>query len=254
MSESKLLPEGFSYLHDVDPSILVCLRYASVNNFTGAVVPGYLSDKAILTTAACQALKEIQALVKRDGYSLVVYDGYRPQKAVDYFMHWSQLETLSAEQAAQQPCYYPDLDRRRLFDLGYIASKSGHSRGSTVDLTLIELGREVDPNPPCIIRHIPRKEEDEGKGTQDGVDGSEIASYPFLDDNTVDMGASFDLFSPLSHYPTPLFQHLPNALQSRAYLHDVMTRGGFRGYDQEWWHFTLRDEPFPDTFFDFDVC
>lgn len=241
------LPDGFSYLHDVDPSIVVCLRYSGVENFTGSIVPGYLADKVILSTAACEALKKIQAAVNKDGYSLVVYDGYRPQKAVDYFMRWSQEEILPEAQAAKQASYYPILDRRRLFDLGYIASKSGHSRGSTVDLTLIELGRDVNPNPWCTIRHIIRTDVDQ-------QDSADISSYPFLDDNTVDMGASFDLFSPLSHYPTSLLQHLPAAQESRAYLHDAMVSGGFRGYDQEWWHYTLCDEPFPHTYFDFDIC
>ncbi|RYG67102.1 peptidase M15 [archaeon] len=251
MSKSSTLPEGFSYLHDVDPSILVCLRYANIENFTGSVVPGYLSSKAILTTAACEALKKVQAIVNKDGYSLVVYDGYRPQKAVDYFMRWSQEENLPTAQAAKAASYYPTLDRLRLFDLGYIASKSGHSRGSTVDLTLIELGKDVNPLPTCTARHIEGEEKEEGGG--DG-DGTSLSSYPFLDDNTVDMGASFDLFSPLSHYPTPLLQHLPHVSQSRAYLHRVMGEGGFRGYDQEWWHYTLCDEPYPQTYFDFDIC
>lgn len=229
--EPMVLPDGFSYLRDADPSIVQDMRYAGADNFMGAVVAGYLAPRAILTTAACQALSQVQKLVQQDGYTLVVYDGYRPQKAVDYFMAWSSAPTLSAAAEAAKASYYPSLDRENLFDLGYIAARSGHSRGSTVDLTIMRIGEAVCPPTTVLLRN----------------------GLPYLPDGTVDMGSSFDLFDSMSHHDLPESQLPAQYRQPRDYLREVMGKCGFRPYEQEWWHYTLENEPFPDTYFDFDV-
>ncbi len=215
--------KGFVYLHEVDPSIQVSVRYYGNENFLGRTVNGYKKPVIMMTRQAAQALKKVQEEVKKDGYSLLVYDAYRPQQGVDNFMSWS----IDVNDQVRKHQYYPRVDKARVFELGYVAERSGHTRGSTVDLTLIKDGEP--------IHNIVEK-----KRTL--LDGFTIT---FLDDGSVDMGSSFDLFDVASHFENDL---IPAEFKKiRAYLQNVMIKHGFKPYSEEWWHFTLKDEPYPAT-------
>jgi D-alanyl-D-alanine dipeptidase len=231
MSSSEALPSGFVYLHDIIPDIQVSLRYASDENFLGCIVNGYLSNVSIISEAAALGLKQAQELAKKNGYELVVYDGYRPQKSVDHFVRWSE---DSHDPQTKKDHYYPRTNKEEAFDLGYIARKSGHTRGSTVDLTIIPIGKRV-LNPLVPIKRILN-------------DNSEIL---FLDDGTVDMGSSFDLFDEASYTDSTLVNE--DHQQRRMMFKGIMEQAGFVNYPKEWWHYTLKNEPFPGTYFDFDI-
>jgi zinc D-Ala-D-Ala dipeptidase len=222
------LPDGFTYLDQVDPTIQISMRYYSNDNFAGTRIDGYKRPRIIMTKQAAAALKKVQQDVAKDGYCLVVYDAYRPQKAVDHFMRWG----ADLIEQKMKPEYYPDLDKKSVFDLGYIAKKSGHTRGSTVDLTIIKLGNSLK-NPSFQIRTI---------------NGNDI---PFLDDGTVDMGSSFDLFDDASHHDSPKMTPEYNA--QRKYLRSKMEARRFKILKEEWWHYILKNEPFPNTYFNFDI-
>ena len=206
-SASYTLPEGFVLLADAVPDILQEIRYYSTYNFVGSRIDGYEQPCAILTVEAAQALRAVSDELLAQGYRLKVYDAYRPQSAVDHFVRWAE----DLEDTAMQPCFYPEEEKSRLFAHGYIAARSGHSRGSTVDLTLL----------------------DEASGKE------------------LDMGGTFDYFGAPSH--TDYDGLTPEQRANRALLRDAMLRHGFRGIKTEWWHFTLQEEPFPDTYFDFPV-
>lgn len=201
------LPDGFVYVDDHIPGVRLDIRYFGENNFVGAPVDGYKGPFAILTKEAADALAKVQEEVRSLGYTLLIYDAYRPQKAVDHFKRWSQDPSDTKTKAD----HYPDLEKSRLFKMGYIASRSGHSRGSTVDLTLA-----------------------------DAATGEPL-----------DMGGPFDFFGEVSHQDTPLITEEQAA--NRRILKDAMERHGFEAYAKEWWHYTLADEPYPETYFDFDV-
>lgn len=223
------LPHGFIYLDKIDPTIRQSLRYYGDNNFIGHPVAGYQSSRIILTRKAAEALSKAQARFKKDGYSLVIYDAYRPQTAVSSFMEWSK----DPNDQKMKAWFYPRIDKAKVFALGYVAEKSGHSRGSTIDLSIIPIEtplHEIDPQPRKL---------------RDGFE------FLFLDDGTVDMGSSFDLFDKASHYENDLISE--EYQKRRKYLKEVMESCGFKNYAEEWWHFTLKDEPFPDTYFDFPV-
>ncbi len=224
---------GFVYLHEVDPTIITSLRYYSSENFVGAPVDGYHKNVVIMTKQAAEALKRVQDAVRKDGYSLVVYDAYRPQQAVNHFMRWSE----EIQDQAKKSEYYPRINKADVFDLGYVARRSGHSRGSTVDLTIIKLDQK--------LHAITKKK-------RQLLDGYTIE---LLDDGTVDMGSSFDLFDLVSHGNNDLISADYKAL--RDYLKNVMVAHGFKPIPDEWWHFTLKNEPFPahlDTsYFNFPV-
>lgn len=201
------LPEGFVYVSDICPEIKQDIRYFTGNNFLGAPVDGYLAPRAILTAQAAQALKKASALALERGVGLKIYDCYRPQTAVDHFVRWGGDVTDQKNKAA----YYPDVNKADVFELGFIATRSGHSRGSTVDLTL------VDPKT-----------------------GDEL-----------DMGGIFDFFGERSH---PDFKGVTEVqYQNRMLLREIMLSNGFMPLDVEWWHFTLENEPYKDTYFDFPV-
>ena len=225
--------KGFVYVHEIDPTIRVSLRYNTSENFTGKPVGGYHAPVIIVTRSAAEALKKVQADVKKDGYDLVVYDAYRPQQAVNRFMAWSK----DVADQTKKKKYYPRVDKARIFELGYVAERSGHSRGSTVDLTLIKSGD--------LLHSIVEKK----RTLSDGF------VITLLDDGTVDMGSSFDLFDIASHYENNLIGE--RFKSPRAYLKRVMEKHGFKNYANEWWHFTLKNEPFPadrdDNYFDFEI-
>lgn len=225
-------PPGFVALRDVDPSILHDVRYKTHHNFIGRPIVGYRQPLCILTRPAAEALSRAQAALLRRGYTLKVYDCYRPQRAVDDFARWAERpgdQRMKAE-------FYPDVDKASLFDLGYIARQSGHSRGSTVDLTLVELPPRRQP------RYIPGQ--------------PLVACFAPVDerfaDNTIDMGTGYDCFDTLANTLDPRIQGEPRA--NRLLLTDALERAGFSNYPAEWWHYTLVGEPYPDTYFDFPVA
>jgi len=181
------------------------IRYYSSNNFTGNKINGYKAPIAYMTKESAKALANAAAYLRRQGYRLLIWDTYRPQKAVYNFVEWINNPNDDGDKS-----FYPELKKSDLLKGQYIMEKSGHSRGSTVDLTLIK---------------------------KDGA--------------FVDMGGTFDLFSEISH---PDYKKITKKQKkNRQILHDAMIKAGFKGIDSEWWHFTLENEPYPDTYFDFDV-
>ncbi len=225
--------KGFVYLHEIDPTILTSPRYYSNENFVGTPVDGYKRSVIIITKQAADALKKAHDELKRDGYTLVVYDAYRPQQAVNHFMRWSE----NVNDQIKKSHYYPRVNKADVFELGYVAKRSGHSRGSTIDLTIIKNNQTLHAI-------------EEKKRTL--LDGYTIT---ILDDGTVDMGSSFDLFDTASHFENNLITEEFKTL--RTYLKNIMEKHGFKNYAEEWWHFTLKNEPFPatkdDSYFDFEV-
>ena len=200
------LEDGFVYLNDTDDSIIVDLKYYSRENFTGQFVEGYLSNTAILTKESALALSNAQDDFNKLGYSLILYDAYRPQRSVDFFVQWSK----NPYDTINKRIYYPDIKKSELFELGYIASKSGHSRGSTVDVSLIEISTN----------------------------------------KVLDMGTIFDYFGIESH---TFFNDISEKQKSnRLILYEIMSNNGFKNYSKEWWHFTLKNEPY-QKYFDFLV-
>ena len=198
---------GFVLLADYVPGILQEIRYYSTYNFIGERIDGYEEPCALLTQEAARALKVVSNELNVQGYRLKIFDAYRPAAAVRHFVMWG-IEDLDLR---MKPFFYPELEKQALFSKGYIASQSSHSRGSTVDLTLLDMktGKELD------------------------------------------MGSPFDLFSEVSH---PDYKGITeDQYANRMLLQHAMLRGGFQPLDCEWWHFTLKNEPFPDTYFDFPV-
>jgi len=203
------LPAGFIHIDKVVPEIVLEIRYYSDDNFTGRRVKGYERPAAILTEQAAMALQQVAAELAGFGFGLKIYDAYRPQQAVDDFVQWAG----DPGDQRMKSRYYPHVDKTKLIGEGYIAERSGHSRGSTVDLTLVSLGPE---------------------GPQE-----------------LDMGTGWDYFGPESWPDSKAVT--PAQRAHRMLLRVLMEKHGFRPLQQEWWHFTLRDEPFPDVYFNFPV-
>ena len=201
------LPEGFIYVSELIPDLKIELRYFGNNNFTGKPVPGYEAEKIILSKEAAIALQKVQRELENDGYCLKIFDAYRPQRAVNSFIKWARKpeDTLTKAQ------FYPEKKKSNLFNLGYIATKSGHSRGSTVDLTIIDAKTLKE----------------------------------------IDMGGTYDYFGERSHHNFNEITTIQKA--NREYLKNIMSKYGFRSYSEEWWHYTLRREPYPETYFDFTI-
>ena len=198
---------GFVPVSKYIPDALLDVRYYSTYNFVGARVDGYEQPIVLLTKEAAAALRHVSDDLREKGLRLVIYDGYRPQQAVDHFVRWAE----NIADTRMKPIFYPDVDKADLFDKGFIAKRSGHSRGSTVDLTLL----------------------DEKTGM------------------LLDMGGPFDFFGELSH---PSYTGVSQAqYANRMLLQSAMVKHGFKPLSTEWWHFTLVDEPYPQTFFDFPV-
>ncbi len=219
---------GFTLLADVAPSIQQDIRYATANNFLGRPVNGYFINACVITEAAAMALERVQQQAVNLGYSLKVYDCYRPQHAVDDFVRWAADE----DDNLMQSRFFPALNKDELFPQGYIAERSGHSRGSTVDLTLVPLDTQQPAASPL------------GGGYD--CRGSVMQRYP---DNSIDMGTGYDCFDEKSHTDNPDVTATVRA--NRDLLRDLMEQSGFENYSQEWWHFTLNNEPFSDQYFNF---
>jgi D-alanyl-D-alanine dipeptidase len=216
----------FVTLTDAVPDAILEIRYFGTYNFVGDRIDGYLEPTALLTKQAADSLRAVSDDVVKQGYRLKIYDAYRPQKAVDHFVRWAE----DIPDTRMKVYFYPDLDKNVLFPQEYICAKSGHSRGSTLDLTLFDMTTEKE----------------------------------------LDMGGTFDWFGPESH---PDFCGNPETgeftgdnskspaarsitaeqFEHRMILRRAMLRHGFKPFDTEWWHFTLKDEPFPDTYFTFPV-
>ena len=206
-SDITLDPSGFVLLADYVPGIIQEIRYHSTYNFIGDRIDGYEEPCALITKEAARALKAVSNELIVQGLRIKVFDAYRPVCAVKHFILWS----IEDQDLRMKPFFYPELNKQELFEKGYIAKQSSHSRGSTVDLTLLDMstGKELD------------------------------------------MGSPFDLFSPASH---PEYKGITEEqYNNRMILRNVMLRHGFEPIDCEWWHFTLADEPYPDTYFEFPV-
>jgi zinc D-Ala-D-Ala dipeptidase len=225
------MPGGFVYLRDVDPSIQQDMRYAGSDNFTGHPVPGYGAAECVLVKQAAEALEAVQADVKSRGLGLKVYDCYRPAPAVAAFVAWSK----RPDDADSKAVHYPALAKSALFPEGYIATASGHSRGATMDLTLIPLGAE-----PASPSSGPR-----ALGACTAPEAEREA------DDSLDMGTGFDCFDVKAN--TDASGLTAGERGNRQILLDAMARHGFKNYAKEWWHYTLDREPYPDTYFDFPI-
>ncbi len=201
------LPDGFVYAKNSITDLDVELRYFSSHNFVGDTIEGYNANELILTKATVDKLKLVQEELQAQNLCLKVYDGYRPQRAVNHFIRWAK----DLKDTINKAEFYPRVEKRHLFRDQYIASKSGHSRGSTVDLTLV-----------------------------DGNTGIPL-----------DMGSDYDFFGEASWVN---YSNITAAQkQNRQLLQRIMQKHNFRNYTKEWWHFTLRWEPYPKTYFDFEV-
>ena len=225
-------PDTFVSLHDESPSIVIEMRYLTSHNFIGRPIDGYREPLCLLTRPTAEAVARAQAAVRARGYSLKVYDCYRPQRAVDMFVAWGKRlkdQKMKAE-------FYPREPKKRVFKDGYIAEQSGHSRGSTLDLTLVKR--------PAA--------EQERYHRGDRLRDCGLPRSQRFRDNSIDMGTGYDCFDPLAHPYAPRFRGTKQR-RNRLRLRIPMKAAGFKPLATEWWHFTLVDEPYPDTYFDFPV-
>ena len=205
VEDKTLDASGFVLLSDYVPQIVQEIRYFSTYNFVGERVDGYEEPIALVTKEAARALKNVSNEMIVKGYRIKVFDAYRPAIAVKHFIYWAIEDT----DIRMKPYFYPEVEKQELFELGYIAKESSHSRGSAIDLTLIDMntGKEVD------------------------------------------MGSPFDMFSEVSH---PDYRGITDEqYDNRMFLQSAMIRNGFEPIDCEWWHFSLADEPYPNTYFNF---
>jgi D-alanyl-D-alanine dipeptidase len=198
---------GFVFVDKCVPGIRWDAKYATWDNFTGKPVDGYEANRIVGTSSLCAALESAREEAASRGFGLLLWDGYRPQRAVDCFLRWA----AQPEDGRKKSRHYPNLDRAEMFRNGYVAAKSGHSRGSSVDLTLYHLAT------------------------------GELAP----------MGGCHDLMDPVSHHGAKGIGQVEAT--NRESLRSIMTACGFGSYDCEWWHYTLKDEPYPDTYFDFPI-
>ena len=206
--DSTAVKAGFVLVSDIIPDAILEIRYYTAFNFIGKPIDGYFEPQAFLTRPAALALKKVSDEMIEKGYRIKIYDTYRPQMAVDHFLRWAKDES----DTLMKSIFYPEIAKKDIIPLSFVATKSGHSRGSTVDLTLFDVktGRDID------------------------------------------MGGPFDYFGELSH---PDYQNLTDEQKAnRNLLRESMLRNGFKPLYSEWWHFTLKDEPYPDTYFNFPIC
>ncbi len=201
------MKEGFVYLDDVLPGVFWDAKYATEDNFTGSVVDGYYANRIVGTCELAAALLSATSLAAMSGYGLLLWDGYRPQRAVDCFLRWAD----APEDGRTKEKHYPNIGKGDIVPLGYVIAKSGHSRGSTIDLTL------------CDIEN----------------------------GQMVDMGGGFDLMDVRSHHGAEGLS--PVAARNREILREIMEKCGFNAYEMEWWHYSLKKEPYPNHYFDFPV-
>ena len=207
----KISPEydssDFVDITTIIPDIILEIRYYSTYNFVGERINGYKEPISLMTKEAANALKKVNDYLKEKGYLIKIYDSYRPQRAVDHFVNWTKNNDTKMKKY-----FYPDIEKKDIIPKDYVASKSGHSKGSTIDLTLFDMNK-----------------------------GKEI-----------DMGSTFDFFGEISH---PDYLNITNEQKkNRKFLIDSMKQFDFEVIETEWWHFYLKNQPFPNTYFDFEVC
>ena len=201
------MSDGFVFIDEAVPGVRWDSKYATWDNFTGKPVDGYLVNRIVGTTALADALTRARDEAASRGFGLLLWDGYRPQRATERFIQWSE----EPEDGAKKQRHYPNIERNQMFDLGYVAARSGHSRGSTVDLTIFHL--------------------------QSG--------------ELVDMGGDHDVMDEISHHGATGVTAVQTT--NREHLLQIMEGSGFNRYDEEWWHYSLANEPHPDTYFDFVI-
>jgi len=224
------LPAGFVYLGDVDASIVQDIRYAGSHNFIGRPIAGYEAAECVLTEKAARALAKVQAQLAPKKLSLIVWDCYRPTRATDEFVRW----TKDPNDTKMKAEFYPRIDKSQIFELGYLSTRSAHSRGSTVDLGIAPIGAAVprfDPAVPlasCVA----------GKAQR-------------FEDGALDFGTGYDCMDELSATVHAAIN--AQAQANRLMLRNLMVAAGFKPYRREWWHFELIDEPFPHRSFDFPI-
>jgi D-alanyl-D-alanine dipeptidase len=199
--------KDFAFVDERVPGVRWDAKYSTWDNFTGKPVDGYGANRIVGTTALCAGLRRAREEAASMGFGLLLWDGYRPQRAVDCFVRWAQ----QPEDGRTKRRHYPNIDRSQMFARGYVATRSGHSRGSTVDLTLYHLAT------------------------------GELAP----------MGGDYDLMDAVSHHYARGISDVEAA--NRRHLHSIMTACGFASFKREWWHYTLKDEPYPDIYFDFPI-
>ncbi len=224
-------PDGFVDIKEVIPSIVLDIRYYTSYNFVGEKIDGYESGKCIITRKAADALKKVQDELSGYSLSLKLYDCYRPQRAVDHFVRWAG----DKNDFRMKKAFYPAVRKNNLFKHGYLAARSGHSRGSSIDLTIV-------PIP------VPIKKENTIE--QDYCECCTEVEKRYID-FSIDMGTGFDCFDKKSW--TAARSISQKQRENRQLLKTVMEKYGFRNYRKEWWHFTLKNEPYPDTYFNFIV-
>jgi zinc D-Ala-D-Ala dipeptidase len=225
------LPRGFVYLRDIDPTIVQDIRYAGSHNFAGRPIRGYVAAECILSAPAANALEKVQRMLAENELSLIVWDCYRPKRAVEDILQWSR-DPARSEMKAE---FYPRTDKKRLFDLGYLAKRSAHSRGSAVDLGIVPtaISSVPPPSPPGSLKACTSP-----KGER-------------LEDGTIDFGTGYDCLDALGNTSNRLAGRI--ALHNRQTLRFYMKAAGFRPYAKEWWHFELINEPFSRDGFDFEI-
>lgn len=201
------MKDAFVFVDEVVAGIRWDAKYATWDNFIGKPVDGYVANRIVGTRALCAALERARDEAASLGFGLLLWDGYRPQRAVDCFLRWAE----QPEDGRTKRRHYPNIARAEMFERGYVAARSGHSRGSTVDLTLYHLAT------------------------------GELAP----------MGGSHDLMDSVSHHGAEAITRVETG--NRQCLRSVMEACGFGSYAREWWHYTLEDEPYPDTYFDFPI-
>lgn len=201
------MKDDFVFVDELVPGVRWDAKYATWDNFTGRPVDGYVVNRIVGTRALCEALDRARERAAALGFGLLLWDGYRPQRAVDSFLHWSK----QPEDGRTKLRHYPNIDRSEMFERGYVAARSGHSRGGAIDLTLYELATGL----------------------------------------LVSMGGGHDLMDTVSHHGASGITD--TEARSRRHLCSIMESSGFDSYDHEWWHYVLRREPHPDTYFDFPI-
>lgn len=196
----------FVYLDEAVPGLLWDAKYATSDNFTGAPVDGYFTNRVVGTRALAEALNKAMALARAQGCTLLVWDAYRPARAVRRFLQWAG----EPEDFRTKDAHYPNLQKTDIVPLGYVATESSHSRGSAVDLTLADARTH----------------------------------------NPIGMGGGFDLMDEASHHSA---RQPEEVRENRTRLKAIMAQCGFAPYENEWWHYRLKNEPYPDTYFDFPI-
>ena len=207
------------------------MKYFSKDNFTGDIVPHYKANRGIMTKEAAIALSKAQKKFLEKGYSIVIYDAYRPSSSVQYFVEWMNDKNNTKRKKSNYPYIEKKIDMKDI----YINSVSGHSRGSTIDLSII------DKNKILLKESIYEERTFNGK------------IYPFNNDNTIDCGTSFDLMDPASWSFNNKYDFTEEQKNNRKFIRDIMESEGFKVLDEEWWHFTLKNEPYPEQYFDFEI-